>query len=187
MRCLFAGLFALGLSVCSAFAAESCEDGRRIKTPFGKMMVSECVDQSGHTIKKYISLDQSKILEDKYLSADLAADKSRVHWVFSGPALASTGCAQKLYLVDLSVSPAKVFSFGIKNACNEFSWASWGDQRSVIGLKKDVRFVYENGQLIPPKAGEQLWNSVEPPHAGPGLKIEDAIPFVELVPPPASP
>jgi hypothetical protein len=79
--------------------------------------------------------------------------------------------------------PVKVFAFGVKTACNEFHWASWGKNRSVIALKKNVEFVYENGKLIPPKAGEKLFNSIEPPHSsrGGGMNEESAIPFVEEV------
>lgn len=46
-------------------------------------------------------------------------------------------------------------------------------------VKKNVSFVYENGKIVLPAQGEKLRNSIEPPHAGPGFKMEDAIPFAE--------
>jgi hypothetical protein len=75
-----------------------------------------------------------------------------------------------------------VIAFGVKKACNEFQWASWGEKRSVVALKNNVKFVYENGTVKLPKAGETLWNAIEPPHAGPGLSEEEAIPFAEELP-----
>ena len=67
-------------------------------------------------------------------------------------------------------------------ACNEFHWASWGEKRSVIALKNNVSFVYENGKITPPASGQKLWKAIEPPHAGSGLAEEDAIGFAEDVP-----
>ena len=127
-------------------------------------------------------MDQQKLLEDKFLSADLAIEKTRTYWVYSGKALAETGCPDRLYLIDLSMKPAKVIAFGVKKACNEFHWASWGDKRSVIALKNNVSFVYENGRITPPASGKKLWKAIEPPHAGSGLAEEDAIGFAEDVP-----
>jgi len=80
------------------------------------------------------------------------------------------------------MKPIKVTAFGVKKACNEFHWASWGEKRSVVALKSNVRFAYENGKMTSPEGGEKLWKSIEPPHAGAGLSLEDAVPFVEDVP-----
>lgn len=123
------------------------------------------------------------LLRAAYLS-EQDFDSSRTRWLFRGDVDPSTGCARQLYALDLATTPASVFAFGVKNACNEFHWASWGDKRSVIALKHNVRFVYESGKLAPPAKGEALWKAIEPPHSGPGLSIEDAIPFVEIVPAP---
>lgn len=84
-----------------------------------------------------------------------------------------------LALLDLSHKPFKVFSFGVRKACNEFEWSSWGQKRSVIALKKNVAFVYESGKFSLPASGGKLWNSIEPPHAGSGMTIEDVVPFAE--------
>lgn len=179
-RFLYVSLVALLATSCRA--TETCESGRGIKTPYGRLVTTECSDANGYTTKKSIALDQQKLLEDRFLSGDLAIEKTRTFWIFSGKALAETGCPDRLYFIDLSGKPVKVFAFGIKKACNEFHWASWSGKRSVIALKNNVSFVYENGKLTPPASGEKLWKSIEPPHAGAGLSQEDAVGFVEEVP-----
>jgi hypothetical protein len=102
----------------------------------------------------------------------------------SGASNVETGCAPRLYLLDLSLTPVKVIAFGVKKACNEFQSASWGDKRSVIAIKNNVKFVYENGKLTSPAKGAKLFEMIEPPHSsrGGGLTEEDAIPFAEDVP-----
>jgi hypothetical protein len=166
----------------SCGAEETCEQGRGIKTSYGRLTTTECTDAKGYTTRQWVSLDQQKLLEGKFLSGDLAIEKTRTYWIFSGQALAETGCPDRLYLIDLSMKPVKVIAFGVKNACNLFHWASWGDKRSVIALKNNVSFVYENGRITSPASGKKLWNAIEPPHAGPGLLEVDAVGFAEDVP-----
>ena len=89
-----------------------------------------------------------------------------------------------MYLLDLSNKPAKIVAFGVKNSCIEFDWASWGKRRSVIALKHNVRFVYEDGKMKPPKVDEKLWTSIEAPHGPASNVADDIVPFVENVPPP---
>lgn len=173
-------LFALFAVACSA--EEQCKNDRGVKTPYGRLIATECSDTKGYTTRQSISLDQQKLLEDKFLSGDVAIEKTRTYWVYSGKPLAETGCADRLYLIDLSMKPTKVIAFGVKKACNEFHWASWGEKRSVIALKNNVSFVYENGKITPPPSGKKLWQAIEPPHAGSGLAEEDAVGFAEEVP-----
>lgn len=163
-------------------AADVCESSRGVKTPYGRLSTTTCVDSQGITTKKWLAIDGRKLLEAKYLSGDLAIEETRKYWIYSGQPLHETGCPDRIYFIDLSSKPEKIYAFGVKKACNEFHWASWGAKRSVIAIKNNVRFVYESGKLIPPPPGEKLWNSVEPPHAGAGLAIEDAIGFVEELP-----
>lgn len=182
MKRLLIGVLTLFV-VAAAFGSEKCKTGLGFSTPYGKLVSTRCsidgVDKT-HTLL----LNDAKLLEDVRLF-DEGGDKTRrLHVYTSGDFSAETACSKKLYLLDLSGSPPKVFAFGVKNACNEFHWASWGDKRSVIALKHNVKFVYEDGKLIPPAKGEALWKAIEPPHGGPGLGIEDAIPFVEVVPAP---
>lgn len=122
-------------------------------------------------------------MRDAFL-AEAENNKSRSIWIYVPQSQLKTACPDHLYLIDLSQSPVNVIAFGVKKACNEFHWASWGEKRSVIALKRNVKFIYENGKMILPKPGEKLWSSIEPPHAGEGLALEDAIPFADDVPPP---
>ncbi|WP_345534829.1 hypothetical protein [Viridibacterium curvum] len=90
-------------------------------------------------------------------------------FIYAGSIDPTTACSANLYLVDLSFKPPKVISFGVKGACTEFHWASWSKSRSVIAIKKNVKFVYENGKLTPPAKNLQLIKSIEPTHVGEGL------------------
>jgi hypothetical protein len=166
----FVALF-IGASVFAKCRTE------QVPTSYGSLDHVVCRDEK-KIYTHSIYLEGSLLLEADFL-AEEGNNGERSVWVYSGKSLPLTGCPDQAYLIDLSLLPVKVFSFGVKKACNEFLKASWGAKRSVIALKKNVSFIYENGKLIPPKAGEQLWKSIEPPHAGPGLKLEDAQPFVE--------
>lgn len=169
---------ALLMQVAACSAQVTCKAGRAIDTPVGDLVISRCVDQNRQPVKRFVSVAGEKVLEANYLN-DEDSDKERMKWVFRGDALPETGCPDRLFLLDLSHKPFKVFSFGVRKACNEFQWSSWGQKRSVIALKKNVAFAYENGKFSLPTAGEKLWNSIEPPHAGSGMTIEDAVPFAE--------
>ena len=54
----------------------------------------------------------------------------------------------------------------------------------MLSLKDNVKFVYENGKMTLPASGEKLWQAIEPPHAGAGLDLQDAVAFSEDVPMP---
>lgn len=182
-RSVIATCMVLTAVSAAAQAEAQCQSSKPRETPAGVVQRTNCGKTQLDSAES-IHVDGKRILSDKRLF-DEARDKSRNLLVFSsGDFSATTACARTLYLLDLSGSPPKVFSFGVKNACNEFHWASWGDKRSVIALKHNVKFVYESGKLTPPAKGEALWKAIEPPHSGPGLGVEDAIPFVEDVPPP---
>jgi len=169
-----------------SFASEACENSLGIPTSTGRLISKTCRNSEGHTIRKSIFLDEQKLLEDQSLYGDRAADKTRMHWIYESEPQMKTGCSERLYLIDLAYKPPKVFAFGVKSACNEFHWASWGAKRSVIALKHNVKFIYENGKLIPPVPGEKLWKSIEPPHGPVGMSENSAIPFAEDIPlPPA--
>jgi hypothetical protein len=163
------------------YSQEFCKSAQPVKTPSGDLVLSRCNGLNRAPTRKYVSVGGVKVLESSYLS-EVDFDKNRTHWIFRGDALPATGCPDRLYLVDLTVNPVKVVAFGIKKACNEFHWASWGDKRSVIALKNNVKFSYESGKMTLPANGEQLWKAIEPPHAGAGLNLEDARAFSEDVP-----
>jgi hypothetical protein len=180
------------------YGKDGCEQ-HTTKTAYGSLTEESCgsrdtvpLPNSTATTYSYryiytLKLDGVPILRDSVLSLsdfDAGKDKSRPRWIYSGSPKPETGCNDRLYLVDLSMKPVKIITFGVKKACNEFYWASWGEKRSVIALKNNVKFIYENGKMMLPAKGEQLWKSIEPPHAGAGLDLEDAVAFAEDVQPP---
>jgi hypothetical protein len=55
-----------------------------------------------------------------------------------------------MFLIDLTGDKPRVYAFGVKNACAEYQWASWGKKHSVIAIKDNIRFTYSNGKLNPP-------------------------------------
>jgi hypothetical protein len=176
-------LFLLSMFTFGCNAQETCKPGKPVKTPSGDLILTRCIDSLKYPTKKFVSVGGTKILESNYLS-DQDFDNERNHWIFRGDSLQESGCPDRLYLIDLSIKPIKVIAFGVKKACNEFHWASWGEKRSVIALKNNVKFIYENGRMTLPAGGEKLWKSIEPPHAGAGLSLEDAVAFAEDMPPP---
>ncbi len=163
----------------TAFAAEKCQAKSLIKTQFGVLTDTTCSDEKGFTLRESISLDSRKLLEDQVLIGDLAFDKNHAHWIYAGPVDPSTNCSSKLYMIDISVTPATVFEFGVKDACNEYEWASWGKGASVISLKENVRFLYKNRKMIPPKADQSLLQTIKMPADAPdtGIFADKLIPF----------
>ncbi|GAA5172702.1 hypothetical protein [Viridibacterium curvum] len=128
-------------------------------------------------------MDEQKILEDRSLYEE-AGDVAQQRWVFSGGNNPETGCAKTLYLLDIGVTPPRVLSFGVEGACTEFHWASWGKKRSVIAIKSNVKFVYENGKLTPPPKDLALITKIDPPRIGSGIDEKKLQPFVREVSPP---
>lgn len=174
----YVSAFVALMSYLSVGHAVECDrTGRPSKTPYGVISVYSCEERVGGDNFYFLDLDGKKILQDSFLARE-DFNQGRSIWVYTGGGSVATGCARQLYLLDLAKAPIKIIAFGVRNACNEFHWASWGEKRSVIALKKNVSFVYENGKLTPPPAGAKLWNDIEAPHAGDGLKEADAIPFV---------
>lgn len=164
-----------------SYAEGGCKASRPLKTAAGELAKVRCgTPEAGYV--QTLSLQGKALLSDSHLY-DGGSSKDWMKWIYtSGSIDEATACPKRLYLVDIGMSPPKVFAFGVKGACNQFDWASWGAKRSVIAIKNNVRFVYEGGQLKAPAKSEKLWLSVEPPHMGSGLSEEDAIPFVEELP-----
>jgi hypothetical protein len=174
-------LWLLMVVLSTSQAQEICRSGRPVETPWGGLVMNRCVDSQRYPLKSFVSIGGKKVLEDKALFEE-ESNKGRSIWIYTGKALAETGCADRLYLIDLSKKPMVVLAFGVKRTCNVFHWASWSDKRSVIALKNNVKFTYENGKMTLPANGEKLWKAIEPPHAGAGLNLEDALAFSEDVP-----
>ena len=145
-----------------AHSADICESSNGIKTPYGKFTKTHCSDDANSDKnREWVSLNEIKILQDRRLIVE-SFNKVKGIFIYNSSDLNDyqIGCDQGLYLIDLSFTPPKVIQFGVKNACNEFDWASWGDKGSVIALKKDVRFTYKDGKIIPPKDMEHMWSSM---------------------------
>ena len=179
--------FLLALSTTASHATTNggCEASKPRQTPHGAVSRVECGNaQVGrHTT---LLFDGVPVLS----SADLFkedADDDLGYFLYSREPDPRTACPDRLFLIDASARPVKVFAFGVQGACNQFEAVKWHHDRTVIMLKKNVRFEFVHGVLTPPKAGSALWKSIEPPHDGPGLTEQDAIPFVQVRPPLAAP
>lgn len=166
-------------------AYAECEAGIGIKTPAGRLISNQCFDSKGVGTRRWFSLDGRRLVEDEYLSNDLALDTARLHWIYEGRSLQQTGCPKQIYLLDLSVAPPKVFAFGVTAACNQFHWASWGKKRSVIAIKDNVRFIYANGKLAAPAADNDLYSTIKPTMFD--TPVEQLHPFARELPLPPSP
>ena len=79
---------------------------------------------------------------------EVYGEKFRMNLSFNDPTLA---CTARMFLIDLTGNKTHIFDFGVKNACAEYHWASWGN-RSVIAIKENIRFTYSSGKLSPPSA-----------------------------------
>jgi hypothetical protein len=178
------GVLLVTTSLCHGMAQATptgkCETSIPRKTAYGEISRTECgTAQTGYSYT--INVDGKVVLKSSYLSRQDFDEKLGI-WIYRAESNNQTGCPERHYLVDISKKPTKVIAFGVKNACNEFQWSSWGAKRSVIALKRNVQFVYENGKITLPAGGEKLWNTIEPPHAGGGISVEEAAPFAEEVP-----
>lgn len=175
-------VFASFVGCSNADEPASCRTSKPKSYAYGETSRTECTYKDG-TTEDSINFYGKAILKDVRLFPDDSSPDKSIR-VYTSGASTSAACPGRLYLVDFNIKPPRVIAFGVKKACNEFHWASWGSKRSVIAIKNNVSFVYESGKLLPPPSGEKLWNAVEPPHAEPGLAIEDAVAFVEALPVP---
>jgi len=149
-------------------------------TPAGKVYSREC----GNRTEIYLN-DKLILADDEQLFPNESSKDSLIAIYSGGTRDPVTTCRKSLYLLDFSKKPGKVISFGVKNACSNFEWVSWGTKRSVIALVHNVRFIYENGRMIPPKGGEDLWVAIESGHGDP-VDVDSITPFVKELPVPAN-
>jgi hypothetical protein len=162
---------------------EPCRSSKPRSTPSGLISKTEC-GTAATGYRDTIIVNGIPVLSDTRLYNESTNKERSIVIYSSGASNVETGCASRLYIADYSTAAAKVIAFGVKNACNEFQSVSWGENRSVISIKNNVKFIYENSKITLPLKGKKLYESIEPPHAGAGLSLEDAIPFAEDVPPP---
>ncbi|MGC4063042.1 MAG: hypothetical protein QM749_20250 [Aquabacterium sp.] len=99
-------------------------------------------------------------MTDSFIRYQSSNDSESV-WVFEGGGTPDMPCAQKQYLIDLSKKPVQILAFGVRGACSKFHWASWGKHKSVIALKRNVKFTYKDGVLTPPKRDDNLFVNIE--------------------------
>lgn len=157
-------------------------------TKFGYISEFQC-NEEGRDITKFV-LNKQLILfggegtiSSEADNATKAADyRDGTLFVFQGrtESYEDRRCPACLYLLDFTGDKPRVFSFGVKNASNQFHWASWGKKRSVIAIKKNVKFVYENGKLTPPKKDNDLYLNIKPTMFE--TPVEKLEPFVEKLP-----
>lgn len=124
------------------------------------------------------------MLVDEFLSNDQAIDPKNLHWIFLGKASPTTGCPEQLYLLDLTPATPKVFAFGVKAACNEFHWASWGKKSSTIAIRSNVKFIYMNGKLTAPPEDNELYSAIKPSFVD--TPVEQLHPFAREIPLPVA-
>lgn len=177
-------MLCLVLAVASCKAQETCKQSSAVGTPAGELTMNRCTDANKYPTRKFVAVAGTTLIESRNFLSEESTDNNKSRWIFRADPTAETGCPDRLYLLDTSVKPLKLIAFGVKKACNEFQAATWGEKRSVIVLKANVRFVYEGGKLTLPEPGEKLWRAIAPPQAGNGLDVKDAKAFSEEIPAP---
>ena len=132
------------IAAVGAIAQDNCKAERPVDTPSGSLVMLRCMDASGQPTKRILTVAGRKILENSFMTEE-DSNSSRTEWVFSGDSSQATGCTENMFFLDLSDKLIRIFKFGVRNACNEFHWASWGKSAAVIALKTNVKFSYKNG------------------------------------------
>jgi hypothetical protein len=151
-------VFLVALIFHSAQATEKCESERPVDTPNGLLVQEVCSttievpvptgninpnNRIGHRYTYTLKLGNAPLIRDSYLSLqDL--DRKKGLRIYSNGGTA-------LYLVDLNQNPPLIFKFGVRMSTNEFEYASWGKKNSVIAIKDNTKFIYQDGRLIPPR------------------------------------
>lgn len=163
----------------SAYGAESCKSSPGYKTPVGQLIEMHCTTADDLPVRASISINGAKLVEDERLSAVDTGDKSNLFWLFSGGIDKTTFCIAQFHLIDLSTNPPTATTFGVRNACNQFDWASWSKGGGVIALKKNVRFKYRYGKMTTPKVDEAFLQTVAMPEntSDSGIVAATLVPF----------
>lgn len=151
------------LLVLPLSASADCSSKRKeASTPYGVLYEMHC-SVSGRSDAGYeysLFLDDQLLIKDSFLRYEDNNDEQSV-WVFGGRHALERGCTSRQYLIDISKKPAQVLAFGVNGACSEFHWAKWSKRKSVIALKRNVKFVYQNSALTPPKRDDDLFSNVK--------------------------
>jgi hypothetical protein len=151
MAKLFIFLFGAILASTTFAAPISCDKHSETATPLGKLTREDCRDAITHKDVSIWSLDGKRLVYGEYPITWEDGNAAHTLFVLEPPSVQTTGCPDQVFLIDLTGTAPRVFSFGIKNFCSEYHWARWSKKkRSVIALKDNVLFTYVNGKLIPP-------------------------------------
>ena len=185
MRLAVSATLILLASSSHATPTGACETTSPRKTPHGAVSLTECGNVIAGGRRATINIDGIPVLTSQYLAKEDSDDQLGL-FIFSRESDPHTACPDRLFLLDASTRPVKIIAFGVRGACNLFESVKWGRDRTTIYLQKGVRFTYSHSTLTPPKPGAALWKSIEPPHTGPGLAQDEAIPFAEVVAPEAA-
>lgn len=138
----------------SAFASSfQCRNRSEIQTAKGVLEEDICTSSDPTEDAKSVwRLGKQKLVEAKYPVTKQDRNDTKTIFLLQAATNSKIGCPDQMYLVDLTGTSPKVFSFGVTNACNVYHWAKWSEKkRSVIALKYNVQFTYFNGKLIPPE------------------------------------
>lgn len=178
MRLYLYILAALMLSPYYALSAEDCQKdtGLEVKTPVG--IIERYVCGQGKIYSTHFTLDGQMLFRSQDAISVETSNKNNSLILIEGPYDNDLACPSRMFLIDLTGTKPHVYAFGVKNACAEYHWASWGKKRSIIAIKENIRFTYSNGKLTPPPAdfGDGTPVNIRPP-ADPR-----SWPFVEEIP-----
>jgi hypothetical protein len=189
---LATGIFILFTNISVTFAGtnvEACkETGFSINGKiFGEITEYHCIAGNDY-LTKYTLNKRQELLRGQHSVSFVSDNSTKLSnykdgnlFIFQDSSDPNLGCPARMFLIDLSSDKPRVYAFGVKNACAEYHWASWGKKHSVIAIKDNIRFTYSNGKLTPP-----------PPDFGDGTPISRSIstdnkpvrmwPFVEELP-----
>lgn len=141
------------MSAGNSFGQQTCSVDGKTNTPLGSLEEWVCRDK-GKDVSSVseFKLDSTSILKSAYPTTFQTENKAKTLFVLQSASDPKMACPAHMYLIDLTGTKPRVFAFGVKNACAEYHWASWGKKRSVIAIKENIRFSYSNGKLNPPPA-----------------------------------
>lgn len=148
---MVSAILLFSLLVGHALGQPICKEYGSIKTPKGVIQdqVCEVPNEPGSSISR-ILLNNLVLLQGKYPITFEDRNKEKTLLVLQGASIPDLACSPRTFLIDLTGDKPRVFAFGVKNACAEYHWASWGKKRSVIAIKDNIRFTYSNSKLSPP-------------------------------------
>ncbi len=153
MKNIYVVMFCVLFSAAVFAQPVTCERRHEIKTSKGKLIREVCTPSNPlDEVQNVWSLEGRRLVTGRHPITVEDRNDATSLFVLQGAKNSITGCPNQVFLIDLTGTAPRVFSFGVKNACSEYHWAKWSNKkRSVIALKFNVQFTYVNGKLIPPE------------------------------------